>query len=643
MTWSLGIHVGHDSSCALAKDGRVVAAIQQERLTRRKHDGHEALTNSLPVQACLEAAGITLDKVDAITTSFQAASPGGFGLHQPLISPDFNLFDPFDRRHLVMSHHLAHAWCAFGSSPLAEAAVLVCDLAGTSSLDGRDFHLPFARWYADMGGQRRAAPVRTEILSIYTADRASLTLLDREYTIPHNSGASFVHSVASLYENVTGFVFDETDAYGQLMALAAYGSEEGVPPPEALADVDEAAGTIVFRNDWQKHLPWRQDFQVHADLARATQTVTERALMLYARRAKLLTGRDALAVAGGIFLNIPANSRIAESGDFCHYHVPSAPHDAGISIGCAFQGHARLKGKVPVPATPPSDRLGPSYSSAEVEAALSERHRSVEIVCREAPPSLVAELIAGGAIVARWAGRAEFGPRALGGRSFLASPLIAATKDRLNRIKGRQVWRPVAPVIASSAFGEFFVGYPLSPYMSFAHRLRGEHAKALPALAHPDGTTRAQTLAGDDDVWLHDLLMTFRSLTGYPILVNTSLNGAGEAMVERAEDALALLLRHSDVDYLLLDEFLCRRIPAACRPCPRNLGFRLAAGAYLVRVLGRDSSRTHIIGKGLEEPVSDFIYHYLSGSTSLWSPFTGAGELWRLADLGLVDEADESP
>jgi carbamoyltransferase len=162
MNYTLGIQLGHHSSCALVCDGQLVAAVQQERISRRKHDGSEALSNRLPVQHCLRTAGITLDDVDCIVSSFQTVSPGGFGLHKPLIEPGFNLFDPWDSRHFVMSHHLAHAYCAFGASGFDEAAVLVCDLGGSSTLTGHDFYTSFKDWYADLTRLDHSPEVFTE-------------------------------------------------------------------------------------------------------------------------------------------------------------------------------------------------------------------------------------------------------------------------------------------------------------------------------------------------------------------------------------------------------------------------------------------------------------------------------------------------
>jgi carbamoyltransferase len=551
---ALGLQVVHDAACAVVVDGELVAAVAQERFSRRKHDGDEMLSHRMPIRQCLDAAGVGMDDVDIIVSSWQSASPGGFGLHRPLLDPEFDAFDPYDKRHRVISHHLAHAWSAFGTSSLDQCAVLVCDLAGSTTTDGADFVLPFDEWVPGLISARLPVLVRTECLSIYRAGPAGLRLLDREYCVPHNAPRTFVFSVASLYENVSRRIFGGDDCHGQTMALA--GLDSPVRADRLTGDdlVAIEGSRVRFPNDWQHRVDWQAGDAELIELAAACQDATERALLAYARRAAELTELPDLAVAGGSFLNIPANTRICSSGLFSTYHVPSAPHDSGIAIGCAYAGHFTLGngGR----RAPSSDRLGIRYDAACRAAALAA---VTELVIQEpASADRIAADLARGDIVARWSGRAEFGPRALGGRSLLASPTFAASKDRLNRIKGRQAWRPVAPVVPLDRLQDFFNG-PASPYMSYTHTLRAGLSSELPALAHPDGTTRAQSLAPGEDCALADLLYEFEKLTSYPILCNTSLNGPNEPMVETPAQAIGFFLAHEEVASLLLQDVLVRR------------------------------------------------------------------------------------
>jgi carbamoyltransferase len=613
MGYTLGIHVGHDASCAIVYEGRLVAAIQQERITRQKHDGAEGLTNRLPVNSCLRAAGIGLSDIGDIVSSFQSVAPAGFGLHRPLVYPDFNLFDPWDPRHFVISHHLAHAYSTFYTSGFDEAALLICDLGGSSTLDGKDFQQPFAEWYSELTRLTEARGVQTESLSLYDATNHNITLLEKDFCIPHSVPESFVQNPCSLYDNVSRCVFGHENAHGQLMALAGLnGVDRGHELKLTASDIVEVTSDdhVIFRNNWQQRIDWGIPIEHHANLAHASQRATEDALMAYVRRIRHISSRRDLAVAGGIFLNILSNTKIAESGLFDRYYVPSAPHDAGISVGCAFFGDARYESEQRGRVQSVCDRLGRLYEPGLIEQEMAECSYFVRYSSQR--PREVARMLRNGAIVARWAGRAEFGPRALGGRSLLGSPLLLATKDRMNHIKGRQAWRPVAPVVPQETFTEFFTGPTNSPYMTFMHRIRAEHVGLLPALHHADGSTRAQSLLKEDDAALHKLLLEFGDLTGYPILVNTSMNGAKEPIIETPREALRFFLTNEGVDALLLDSWLVtRRDPWECEEL-KERKIRLADGCLISVIFPKGVKRVLVSRTSLSVEVSHSILEILS-------------------------------
>jgi carbamoyltransferase len=243
------MHLGHHASCAVVRDGELVAAVQLERLSRTKHHAVESFWHALPIGPVLRAAGVELADVGAIVSSTQAMAPGGFGLHAQLVEPGFSTFDPFDERHTVISHHLAHAYCAAAYAPEGPVAVVVSDYAGSTTPDGKDFVLPFAEWYRELTTQRHAATGLSENLSIYVGTLGNgFDLRHREFNLFHPQRRSAVWSVASLYANVTSMVMGSDDAYGSLMALAAFGDRSELPLP-ALIEVDN--GQVRFRNDWQ--------------------------------------------------------------------------------------------------------------------------------------------------------------------------------------------------------------------------------------------------------------------------------------------------------------------------------------------------------------------------------------------------------
>ena len=570
MSLVLGIHNGHHASCAIVRDGVLVAGIEQERVTRIKADGQEGLSNRLPLRECLQAGRTSLDQIDAIVSSFQAASPGGTGLHRPLVEPDFDLFDPLDARHLVISHHFAHALAALGTSGFPDAAILVCDLAGSTTRDGGDFIYPFDRFQRELSSVSYQATTRTECLSIYQANQTSLALKYREYCIPHNTPDVFVQNVAALYDNVARMIFGKENAHGELMALASLVSdgELSTLKPTDMVELAPNYG-VRFRNDWQHRITHLERLLDYAPLAHAAQGALQLALMQHARRARALTSSNNLAVAGGVFLNILANSEILESKLFSRYHVPSSPHDAGISVGCAYAGWRVLaKGTLHRKTAKAVDRVGPDYTKSHLDESTHELDNGSFHVKR-VTLSTTATLLFEGKIIARFAGRSEFGPRALGGRSLLASPLLSSSKERLNFIKGRQSWRPVAPIVQRDRIDEFFRGPEDSPYMNFVHWIRDEHQETLVALSHPDSSTRAQTLEREDDPSLYDLLTEFARLSRFPILVNTSLNGPGEPIVQTPAQAITFFITHPNVDALWLEDRLICRSPSRPWVCAR--------------------------------------------------------------------------
>lgn len=551
---TLGIHLGHHASCAVVINGELKAALQQERISRRKHDGGPFFHNGLPVQQCLAAAGVTLQEVSAIVSSLQAVAPGGVGLRAPLVQPGFNLFDPWDGRHRVISHHLAHAICAYGCSGFRDAMVLVADLAGSATLDGFDFTMPFTAFYDWVIPLDHTIRTQSEVMSIYQFDRDGPKLLEREYCIPHPAPDVFIQSVASLYDNVSRSVFGTENAHGQLMALASLPLIDGSAKLNASEMVSISGGPRVkFLNSWQSTITINPTVLNNVRVAQAVQKALQQVLLAYATRARNLGSSKNFAAAGGVFLNILANSDIANSGLFKRCYFPSSPHDAGIAIGCAFQGQAIWKRPTTLyTRTYVTDRLGTMPNERDIEAALAVASPFVRKV-GNVNAEQVATMLVNGQILARCAGRSEFGPRALGGRSLLASPLLASSKDRLNRIKHRQNWRPVAPIILSDRISEFFDGPMISPYMNHVHIIRPQYRQELAALAHPDGSTRAQTLTEQEDEELHAIIAAFARMTGYPILVNTSLNGAGEPIVETASEAIAFFRASPDIDVLLLN------------------------------------------------------------------------------------------
>jgi carbamoyltransferase len=342
------------------------------------------------------------------------------------------------------------------------------------------------------------------------------------------------------------------------MALASYGKPRLLGRLREAVTVTGDGGFHVDGLDLAALAPARRPDEPmreeHADLAASVQTRLEEVILDLARWLhEAAGGPTALTMAGGVALNCVANARLAEQGPYDTVWVQPAAGDAGTALGAALH-LSSLDGK-PVVAMPGPD-LGRGYSDAELEAELRRA-----CVAYSRPPSIAAvaaEVLAGNGIVAWYQGRSEYGPRALGHRSLLAHPGDPANTERLNEVKGREQFRPVAPMVLAERAAELFDGVHPSPYMLFVHRVRYGWRERIPAVVHVDGTARIQTIDAADEPLVAELLTAFERRTGLPVVVNTSLNTAGRPMVDTPREALELF-GSAPVDLLALGPFAVRR------------------------------------------------------------------------------------
>lgn len=544
----LGVNaIYHDPAAALVVDGQIVAAAEEERFSRRKHGKRPVpfAAWELPEQAaawCLAEAGLTADDLDAVAYSFDPAlarPADELGLHDPWDhlrityaqrAPQFLAgvlpgLDPGVVRYVP--HHIAHAASAGLAAPYPESSVLVAD--------GRGEHVSYLAGRYDAAGQ--------------------LTVLATQ-ALPHSLGL--------LYEDVTehlGFL-RSCDEY-KVMALASYGQPRHLPLLRSAIRATGDGGFAVDPVDWdtlaKRRRPaedWTSD---HADLAASVQQRLEEVLLDLVRWLHRQTGDRVLTMAGGVALNCVANSRIAAQGPFEQVWVQPAAGDAGTALGGALH-LAAASGQRPAPM--PGADLGRGWTEAELAAWLTTARWPYERP--EDLAEAVAAELADNAVVAWFAGRSEYGPRALGHRSLLAHPGHPDNTERLNAVKGREQFRPVAPMVRIDRATELFDGPLPSPYMLFVHRVEPAWRDRIPAVVHVDGTARIQTVDPGTQPLLADLLAAFERRTGLPCLVNTSLNTAGRPMVDDPRDALELF-GSAPVDLLVLGPFLVRRPAAGVR------------------------------------------------------------------------------
>ncbi|GAA1688535.1 carbamoyltransferase [Mycolicibacterium murale] len=546
----LGVNaVFHDPAAALVIDGEIVAAAEEERFSRRKH-GKQAVpfsTWELPVQSaawCLAQAGLRPQDLDAVGYSYDprvmeghSDDLAGLDAHWEFLrtlyatrAPAFLAtalpgLDPAVVHHV--RHHVAHAASTGLACPHPDPSVLVVDGRGerTSMLAGR---------YRDG---------KLDVLA--TQD------------LPHSLGL--------FYEELTehlGFT-RSSDEY-KVMAMGSYGSPRFA---EALRQWVYSTPDGGFRTE---PVPWAELTAArepgsggtsalsrpdpdHADLACSAQLVIEEVLLDLVYWLRNRTDAASLCMAGGVALNCVANSRIWSHGGFDDIWVQPAAGDAGTALGAALSLAAEAGESI---TAMPTARLGRGWSDDEIAAILDEAAVRYQRPDRFA--DAVGDALADNHLVGWFQGRAEYGPRALGGRSLLADPRDIGNLERLNTVKGREQFRPVAPMVLADRAAEIFSGGPIpSPYMLFVHDVATTWRARIPAVTHVDGTARIQTVDRSDPV-LYDTISRFDQRTGVPVVVNTSFNTAGRPMVDSPRDALECF-GSAPIDLLAIGPFLVWR------------------------------------------------------------------------------------
>lgn len=575
---TLGINAAfHDCSAALVRDGVPVAAAEEERFTRIKHGKRPVPFSAwqLPYNAidyCLREAGLDLRDVDHIAYSFdpkillpELAPEGVFRLPmEPSAAPKApnggSPWDPLFLSYIInaprqladgvphhlqrryagagldsilerwqfVEHHLTHEASAFLASPYEDAAVL--------AMDGR--------------GERASTSYGHYRNGKY--DRI------RQINLPHSLGL--------LYEDVTRYLgfLHSSDEY-KVMALASYGRAHYMDEFRDILRTDGHGGYTLHAADLEARFgPPRVRGEAfedrHADIAHSLQCVLEETVLDMARWLRSATQSDNLCMAGGVALNCVMNAKLADAGIFKNVWVQPAAGDAGTSLGAALwvdfhHREADRRGWVMDHAY-----LGPAYSDEEIEAFLQRSHIAYERLDDIA--AAAADLLAEEKIIGWFQGRMEFGPRALGARSILASPRDALMQARLNELKDREDFRPVAPVVLAERAHEWFDarGKPgiEAPFMLFVFDVLTDKAAAIPAVRHIDGTARVQTVSSRQHPLLHELLTAFEARTGVPVLVNTSFNTRGEPVVCSPRDALESFWT-SPLDALVIGSFLVEK------------------------------------------------------------------------------------
>lgn len=557
----------HDSSAALVVDGCVIAAAQEERFTRIKHD------NSFPANACkfcLEYAGITLADIDVVVfyekpflkferilRSQIVSAPKSFAtfiksmpiwLHDKLnmrrtIRLELkNVFGSCQNSIKFVEHHLSHAALAFYSSGYENADIIVIDAVGESATT-----------------------------SLWSANKDCITIHEEMH---------FPNSIGMLYSGFTEFLgFKVNSDEYKVMGLAPYGNANKSKTERYIQLIKNNIVQIhpdgsfelnlkYFQFQYGFHTINRQKFEAlfgikqreqsdpiseeYECIAQAIQLVTTELIKNVVTRLRSDNHSNNLCICGGVALNCAINGILNAQHIYSNIHVPFAPGDCGCSIGAAI-AYAKLNGETIETVSTPY--LGTAFSNDEVLPILDDSGLQFTRFEDNALCEKVAQLIASGSIIGWFQGRMEVGPRALGNRSILANPQIPEMKDKINScIKFREAFRPFAPSVMKEYPSEYFADCTNSPYMMTTYKVR-DGVNDVPAITHIDRTARVQTVSQKDNELYYQLIREFYNLTGCPMLLNTSFNVMGEPIVCTPADAIKTF-KNSGLNYVVIGNYL---------------------------------------------------------------------------------------
>ena len=548
----LGFSVGHDKGAVIIENGKVVVGITQERLTRIKHDGayQGGLIPFESINYCLNALSITHRDIDYYVYSTTE-------IEDTVGSQFFSKYNDLKVEILnFIPHHLAHAYSAFFSSGLEDAAVIVADASGSIVTFKNKTHL----WYDPKEYNLDTNSDWAEGISIYHFNKNEHKELYKKwikYPVPINTdeGVSLgtMYSTGSLqliYEPNT-----QTWPAGKLMGLASYANQDIVN--EAPFFVEEKENDIyISNNNIYPKVSWKSDFYSRACVAGIYQREQERASLILANMAKKFTDSKNICVVGGSFLNCNSNEKILNSGLFenCYFLPPS--DDSGIPLGCAWFAYQKL---IDIEETEMlSPYFGREYSKNEVFAALNE-HPMLVYTEYENFDDLVEDVsysLSQNRVIGWFQGGSEIGPRALGNRSIIASPINSWMTGHINNdIKHREWYRPFAPAVLFEHQGDVFESSVYSPYMLVTTTVKEEWRNKVPAITHIDNSSRHQSVTVENNPRFHSLISKFHEKTGVPVLLNTSFNGPHEPIVETPMDAIGTFLSNN-LDILVINNIV---------------------------------------------------------------------------------------
>jgi carbamoyltransferase len=552
----LGFSVGHDKGAVIIENGKVVVGITQERLSRIKHDGAYS-GGKIPVESinyCLNSLGITYKNIDlfvySTTEEIDDVETQFYQLYPRVVNKTNLKFLP---------HHLAHAYSVFFSSGLEEAAVIVADASGSIITFKNKTHL----WYDPKEYNLDTDFDWAEGISIYHFNKNEYKEVYKKwikYPVPIDTNEDV--SLGTMYSSGSKQLVYSPESQswpaGKLMGLASYADPELVKEaPDFVVELEN--DIFVSNNTIYPRVTWGFDFFSRAAVAGIYQREQEKASLILAKMAKKMTESSNVCASGGSFLNCNSNEKIIKSELFenCFFLPPS--DDSGIPLGCAWYAYQQL---IDIEKTEPiSPYLGKKYEKREIVEMLNN-FTGIDYVEYDDYDKLnddVTYWLTQNRVIGWFQDGSEIGPRALGNRSIIASPIQKWMCNHINMdIKKREWYRPFAPAVLFEHQSEIFESDVYSPYMLVTTTVKPEWREKIPAVTHIDNSARHQSVTPENNLKFYNLISKFYEKTNVPVLLNTSFNGPKEPIVETPTEAMNCFVENN-LDFLVINNFLISR------------------------------------------------------------------------------------
>ena len=534
-TITLGANIGHDGGCSLCVDGKIVATMQEERITRVKHG--RGWLNSF--YYCLNKANVNIDEIDQFIFSHYK------DINDPTFKKELGILGVKETRVHILDHHLSHASAAYFTSPFNESLIFIYDAQGNNN----------------------------DTESVYVARGTKIKLIAK------NSTNNFEKGIVSTYQSFTAyFGWNQNDA-GKTMGLAPYGDPKkysgynifkkdprGTYSNNFTSHTSEGVEQFCKNNGIDVPSKFMNNPMVYKNMAAWIQSEFERVIISIVGEYQKKTGLKNLCLGGGGALNSVCNTKILRNRNFQKVHIFPAAGDSGQSVGNALWGYFTLCKNISERQIWTSDYRNGEYKDCEILQNLENissmrdlvvpRSKKFSWIYNKNITIEAAELISLGKIVGWFQMGSEIGPRALGARSILCDARIKNMKKILNdKVKHREGFRPFACSVIRENQKEYFDLSLDSPFMLFVSKVKKNKIRKIPAVVHVDGTCRIQSITRKRNKIYYDLVKRYKDITGVPLILNTSFNLAGEPIVETVFDAVRCFLS-TRMDYLIIGNFL---------------------------------------------------------------------------------------